>query len=297
MHSTPLQQRIHLPGIGAVAYARAGSGPPVLLLHGLGGDYAVWGMNLPALASAYTVYAPDLPGHGGSARTRAPYTLDFGVGFTIAFLDTLGLERVTLVGSSMGGLVALAAAIRYPERTHALALASPAGLGRELPRAMRLASIPIVGPLLAFLDMRLGPGLLPTLFHQPHLINPAMLQEIHRMASVPGVQRAAISILRQGVNLGGLRPDLVQLDGLHGFNRPVLVVWGQQDAVIPVSHAYRARAASPTAGVHILPGCGHLPQIEKAQEFNRLLLDFLEGVYGHGGSSRQETLAREEHPT
>jgi len=266
---------VTVPGIGRITYAQAGSGPPVLLLHGLGATHAIWRLNIPALAQDHTVYAPDLPGHGDSASPKLPYTLNFGVRFAAAFMDAAGLDKVALVGSSMGGLLALATAVRHPQRIQALALADPAGLGRELARPMRLASVPLIGPILAALEMRFRPGLLPSLFHHPDRIDPDMAAEINRMASAPGIRSTALNVLRHGVSLGGLKPSLVQLDGLRHLSCPVFIVWGAEDRIIPVAHTQLARQAMPSAQVHVLPECSHLPFIEKPQAFNSLLTNFL----------------------
>jgi pimeloyl-ACP methyl ester carboxylesterase len=288
--------QVHLPGIGATSYAVAGSGPPVLLLHGLGATHAIWRLNVPSLASLCTVYAPDLPGHGDSARPRVPYTLDFGVRFTTAFMDAVGLSQVILVGSSLGGLLALATAVRHSDRVAALALASPAGLGRELARGMRWASVPVIGPLLAAVEMRFGPGLLPSLVHRPEALDPDMAAEIHQMASAPGVRGVVLSVVRHGVALGGLRPSLVQMEGFRRLSCPVLLVWGAEDRIIPVAHAYRAREARPETQVYVLPECGHLPQIEKAGEFNQRVSQFLQGVSSSPATLRQASFEGGERP-
>lgn len=268
----------------------------MLLIHGLGASHAIWRLNVPSLASLGTVYAPDLPGHGDSARPRVPYTLDFGVRFTTAFMDSVGLPRAILVGNSLGGLLALATAARHPDRVAALALASPAGLGRELARAMRWASVPVIGPLLAAMEMRFGPGLLPSLVYRPETLDPEIAAEIHRMASAPGVRGVVLSALRHGVALGGLRPSLVQMEGFRRLSCPVLLVWGEDDRIIPVAHAYRAREARPDTLVYVLPECGHLPQIEKTAEFNQRVSHFLEQVSSSSASLRQASSEGRERP-
>lgn len=272
--SAPLRY-VLLPDVGRIAYAQAGAGPPLLLLHGLGADHAIWRPTVAALSERFTVYAPDLPGHGQSDHPKRAYTLDFGLAFATAFLDALGLERVGVIGASMGGMLATALAVRHPRRVQALVLADPAGLGRELARPMRLATVPVIGPLLALLDMRRGPGLIPSLVHRPERLEPGMAQEIYRMASAPGVRSAALNVLHQGVSPGGVKPSLVQLDGFSRLTCPVLVLWGAEDQIIPVAHAELARRALPSAQVHVLPDCGHLPFLEETEMSNRLVSDFL----------------------
>ncbi len=276
---------VNVPGVGRIAYAQAGTGLPVLLLHGLGADHAIWRPTVAALSQRFTVYAPDLPGHGQSAHPKRAYTLDFGVAFAAALLDALRLEKAAVIGASMGGMLATALAVRHPQRVQALVLADPAGLGRELARPMRLATVPVIGPLLAFLDMRFGPGLIPSLVHRPERLEPGMAQEIYRMASAPGVRSAALNVLHQGVSPGGMKPALVQLEGFSGLTCPVLVLWGAEDKIIPVAHAELARKALPAAQVHVFLECGHLPFLEEAEASNRLVSAFLRDALAAEGAA------------
>ncbi|MBI4310360.1 MAG: alpha/beta fold hydrolase [Chloroflexi bacterium] len=282
---------IDLPGLGRTRYGAAGSGPPVVLLHGLGATHVIWRPNAGPLAEQYAVYAPDFPGHGGSRTPGVRYSLAAGVRFVVTFMDALGLRRAVLVGSSMGGLVALAVAARHPEMVAGLALASPAGLGRDVSLAMRLAALPVAGPLLARLAPSTGEGFLPSLFYRPEAIDPHMVAEINAMASAPGIQDTALAVLRSSVGLGGLRRDVVQLQALKQATCPVLIVWGKEDRILPVTHAFRAQAAQPLAEVHVLPECGHLPNVEKAQEFNQMVLEFAGRVCGAAG----DATARSRH--
>ena len=133
MESDPIHQYVNLGSTGSVHYIKAGQGPPLVLLHGLGASLVAWHNNVSALASRYTVYAPDLPGHGDTAKPDVPYGLDVGVEFLPEFLDALGLDRnITLMGNSAGGMVAVASVLRQPDRFKAMVLISPVGLGREL---------------------------------------------------------------------------------------------------------------------------------------------------------------------
>lgn len=275
MQTAPSLHQVPLLGVGTIRYAVAGSGPPVVLLHGLGGSWPVWRPTIPVLALACSVYAPDLPGHGASDKPRMAHTLESGAAFTVGFMDALGLARATLVGNSLGGLLALATALEHPSRVAALVLASPAGLGRELARPLRWASAPLVGPLLAALEIGLSGGLLHQLFHRPGDIDRGLLKEILTNAAGPGVRRTVLSTLRHGVDLRGLRPGMVLLERMGQLRCPTLVVWGQEDRVIPVAHAHLVHKYLPGAQVHVLRECGHLPQMEKAPEFNGLVATFL----------------------
>ena len=268
---------ITLDGIGSIHYVATGHGPPLVLLHGLGVSVVSWRYNISALSERYSVYALDQPGHGESDKPDITYDLETGVRFVLQFLDTLGLERVALVGNSMGGLVALALALRRPDRVQSLVLVDSPGLGRGLAWPIRLAALPGIGSLLDALDVRTGLRLAPRIFHHPERVDPAVHEELLRLRKLPEVRRAVLSTLRSGVSLLGLRPSLRLLH--HSsvpLPVPTLVVWGQQDRIIPVKHARRVARHSPDVQVCVLPDCGHWPQMEQAQAFNEAVLAFLE---------------------
>ena len=247
----------------------------MVLLHGLGASVVAWRYNVSALSERYSVYAPDLPGHGESAKPDIAYDLEAGVRFVLQFLDTLGLERVALVGNSIGGLVALASALRRPDRAQSLVLADTAGLGRELAWPILLAALPGIGSLLDALDVRSGLRFAPRIFHHPERVDPAVHEELMRLRKLPGVRRAVLSTMRSGVSLLGLRSSLLLLH--HGsVPVPTLVVWGQEDRIIPVRHARRVARQVPEVQVRILPDCGHWPQMEQAEAFNEAVMAFLE---------------------
>ncbi len=185
-----------LEGIGEIGYVTAGIGPAVVLLHGLGASAIAWQENIAALSERHTVYAPDLPGHGTSAKPDVDYDLEYGVRFLEGFMDAVRLDRPAVVGNSMGGLMALATALRLPERASALVLVDSAGLGWEVAWPLRLVSLPVIGPILEATDLRLGLGFMRRLFHDPERIDPAVIQELSRLrrlgdCAAYGAQRAS----------------------------------------------------------------------------------------------------------
>jgi pimeloyl-ACP methyl ester carboxylesterase len=140
------EQTIEVQGL-STRYLTAGEGPPLLLLHGLGDNALDWRWVIPALAHNCRVYAPDLPGSGGSAKPDTDYSPAFFTRFIAAFLDTLGVERAVVVGNSLGGLIGLRLAMAEPDRVVALGLVSSAGLGREVSYALRSLALPGYGKL------------------------------------------------------------------------------------------------------------------------------------------------------
>ena len=266
---------VEVAGIGT-HYVVAGQGPPVVLIHGLGSSSATWQRTIEPLADRHTVYALDMPGHGDSEKPDIQYSLAAGVDYLDAFLDAMDVPRAALVGNSMGGLLSLGFALERPARVARLALVDAAGLGRELALLLRLASLPVVGEL-----MRRGSvfGYARALMREASYeggVTWSVLANALRGARIaPEASRAELNTLRHGANFRGVRPDYILLDRLPELAMPLLIVWGAQDKVLPVAHAYAAARRKPSAQTVVLDGCGHWPQLEQAEEFNRILRAFL----------------------
>ena len=237
-----------------------GSGPPVLLFHGWGGSQAEWQSNLEALARHFKVYAPDLHGHGLSELTFER-NLESGRRLFLAFLESEGLEKVSLIGQSMGGFLALDFALSYPDRVAKLVLVDSAGLGREVNWGLRLLTLPFLGEVVCDL---LWPRLRRYLVGRFHI--------------TPGVepgQGGLARLLRMGVGLGGQKLWPVVRERLPTLKMPTLIMWGERDPLFPVSQAYAAHKAIPGSKLHIFPRCGHVPPVENPSEFNEKLFEFL----------------------
>ena len=256
-------------------YIAAGQGPPVVLLHGLGASVTTWSETIEPLAQRYAVYAMDIPGHGDSDKPDMDYTAEVGVSYLLNFLEALGLPQAALVGNSMGGFLALKTALEHPDRVSRLALVDSAGLGRELALFLRVASLPLLGELM---DWQRSVGtrtIVRQVFAQRGYASPGLVEELSRTRSAPGAHRAELSALRDGVDLGGFRRRHILLERLPELRQPLLVVWGAQDRIIPVAHAYAAAQRLPSARLVVYQECGHWPQMERAEEFNRELAAFL----------------------
>ncbi len=254
---------------------RAGTGPPLLLLHGLGEAAAVWYGNVTPLAKERSVYAMDLPGHGASDKPDWSYTLEEGVNFLQAFLDVLGLERVSLIGNSMGGLLAMAFALEHPRRVDRLALEDSAGLGREVAWFLRVMSLPGLGEALARQNRKSVRWLLRRVFHSRSFATERLLELLYRERNWPGNKEAMLRMLRRGVSIAGMKPSVILTDRLRELQAPTLVFWGLHDAIFPVAHGQRAAELLPNGRLEVFKRCGHWPHIEANQPFNRLALDFL----------------------
>ena len=248
----------------------------MVLVHGLGVSHAVWWENTVPLAKSNTVYALDLPGHGESgSHASLEYDAVSGAHFLIKFMDAVGIDRATLIGNSAGGLIAGVCALIYPERVSGLVMVDRAGLGRPLAWFLRLASLPLLGWLMMTPNVRNYRNMIKSVFYEPRPLNEELESELVQTRNAPAGKKAVLQAIRSSVNVLGLRRDNMVLDRLKSFERPLLVVWGREDRIIPVAHARRAAKLLPRSRVHVIPLCGHWPQLERSAEFNRVVAEFL----------------------
>ncbi|MFZ2650877.1 MAG: acetoin dehydrogenase dihydrolipoyllysine-residue acetyltransferase subunit [Burkholderiaceae bacterium] len=240
---------------GAPAYT------PVLFLHGFGGDLDNWLFNLDAVAASAPVIALDLPGHGQSdARLPGSATLADLAGFVLHFLDHLGVERVHVVGHSMGGAIAAQMTLAAPQRVASLVLIASAGLGVEINTGYT------EGFVAAATRRELKP-VVEQLFADPKLVSRQMLDDLLKTKRLDGVPQVLAQL---GTKLfGGGRQAEQPVAQLCGSAVPMTLVWGREDRIIPAAHAARAPRG---AKVQVLEGAGHMVMLEKAGEVNALIL-------------------------
>ncbi len=267
-------------------YRQEGSGPAVLLLHGVGASLEFWDWTVPVLRQAFTTLAVDLPGFGRSAFTPAVLSPEGAARLPWAFLDAVGVERAALVGSSLGGTVAVLAAGAAPRRVWAVALAAPGGFGREVSVLLRLATLPGVGEALVAAARRAPRLALARVFADSRRIPPALVATVQAHAARGAPGRAYLRVLRYALTLRGVRPALVAAvrAAAARIEAPTLVVWGARDRVIPPAHATMVAASIPQAQVRMLEGCGHLPLVEAAETFTALLASFLRDAAGRSAA-------------
>jgi pyruvate dehydrogenase E2 component (dihydrolipoamide acetyltransferase) len=246
-------------------YLELGEGDrlPVLLLHGFGADLNTWMFMQPELADGRRTVALDLPGHGGSAKEVGAGDPESLTDFAEGALDALGIERVHLVGHSMGGGVAGLLALRRPERVASLTLIASAGLGAEINGSF-------IDGFVRATRRREAAEVLNLLVHDPALVSRRMVEDVLRYKRLDGVSQALARIAeawfaggRQAVDLGGRIATLAM---------PVQAIWGREDRIIPVAHAETLASRLP---VHIIDEVGHLPHMEKASEVTRLVDRFI----------------------
>jgi pimeloyl-ACP methyl ester carboxylesterase len=266
-----------------IAYRQAGSGPVVVLVHGITSSSVTWERVMPYLARRFTVIAPDLIGHGASAKPRGDYSLGAHASSVRDLLLALGHERASIVGHSLGGGIAMQFSYQFPERCERLVLVDSGGLGRDVSPLLRAATLPgaeLVLPLLAatrLLDAgRLAGRALSTI----GLHARTDFEEIargHATLANAEARAAFLHTLRAVVEPGGQRVDASSRLYLTE-HVPFLVIWGQRDSIIPVAHAHATHAQLPASRLEIFAESGHFPQLDEPQRFLDVLLDFIDST-------------------
>lgn len=262
------------------AFVKTGSGPALLLLHGLGCDHTTWLPVISSLARRYTVIAPDLLGHGRSDKPRADYSVGGYANGMRDLLTVLGIGKATVVGHSFGGGVAMQFAYQYPERTERLVLVAPGGIGRDVTPAIRAMSLP--GFQLA-MGLATMPGLLQATKLGLRSLAATRLSPVRDLDEVADIvqhlsdrkARSAIThVVRAVVDWRGQVVTMADRAYLtHAM--PMAVIWGTDDRVIPANHADLARQIAPEATVEVIRNAGHFPHKDHPQRFVKILNDFI----------------------
>jgi pimeloyl-ACP methyl ester carboxylesterase len=264
-----------------VRYLIAGSGPPIVLVHGITSSADTWADAMRGLAREHTLIAPDLLGHGASAKPRGDYSLGAYASGVRDLLAALGHDRVTIVGHSLGGGVAMQFAYQFPERTERLVLVSSGGLGREVNLLLRAAALPgaeLVLPLLvpSWLERAVaGAGWAGERLGLR--ARPDVGEVVRGFLSLNDAEaRAAfLHTLRAVIDPGGQRVS--GHDRLYlASHLPTLIVWGERDPIIPVAHAHDAHAAMPGSRLEVFAASGHFPHMDDTVRFVEVLREFLE---------------------
>jgi len=263
-----------------VSYRIAGEGPLIVLVHGITSTSDVWREVMPRLADRFTVLAPDLLGHGESAKPRGDYSLGAYASGIRDLLAALGHESGTLVGHSLGGGIAMQLAYQFPERCERLALISSGGLGRQVHVVLRAAALPgaeWILPLLAQARLHDAGRALGELLKRAGVRSAPELAEVARgygSLSDGETRQAFLHTLRAVIDPQGQRVSA--RDRLYlAAEVPTLLVWGSRDRVIPAAHGRRAHEEMPGSRLVEIPDAGHFPQLDKPHRCIEALLDFM----------------------
>ena len=272
----------HLMALGVPTFClEAGSGPPVVLLHGLGATSASMLPTLQALAVDHRVIAVDLPGFGETGKPVRHHHARYQAAWLLAVLDELGIERAHLVGNSMGGRLAIEVALRAPARVDRIVAFAPAVAFRKPPPLSALARV-LRPELAALVPVGLPHAWLVrglrACFAQPERLADSWyhsaIDEFRRIYATPRGRVALFSAARQ-----------IYLDVPHGeqgfwtrlrrLSRPALFVWGALDPLVPVGFARHVAEAVPAATSVIFDDCGHIPQFELPERTHQVVREFL----------------------
>jgi pimeloyl-ACP methyl ester carboxylesterase len=263
------------------AYRMVGQGPALLLIHGIGDTSRSWQPLMPELGRSYTVVAPDLLGHGDSDKPRADYSVAAYANGMRDLLDVLGIDRVTVVGHSLGGGVAAQFAYQYPQRCERIVLVASGGAGREVTPFLRMAAAPLaelaLPPLHWPISRFFGSLGLEFLRRIGHDLGRDATELLRVFDGLPdGSARGAFTrTLRSVVDWRGQVVTMMDRSYLVA-GVPMLLVWGTHDAVIPVEHAVRAHAAMPGSRLELFDEAGHFPHHVDPERFLTLLRTFID---------------------
>ncbi|WP_066914034.1 alpha/beta fold hydrolase [Mycobacterium interjectum] len=267
------------------AFRIAGSGPALLLIHGVGDNSKSWEAVHVKLAQRFTVIAPDLLGHGESDKPHADYSLPAFANGMRDLLAVLGIDRVTVVGHSFGGGVAMQFAYQYPQLVERIVLVSAGGVAKDVSLALRLAAMPLGAEALGVLR---APGLMPA---------------IRRVGRAVQTVLGSTKVGRDAAEVVGLLEGFLDADGLAAFARtlrsvvdargqyvtmldrsylvksvPVQIIWGADDLIIPVEHAHTAHAAMPGSRMEIFEDSGHMPFHDHPDRFVEVVDRFVDST-------------------
>ncbi|MCW2797420.1 MAG: hsaD 3 [Nocardioides sp.] len=262
------------------AFVKVGQGPAVLLLHGLGCDHTTWEPIIDTLARRYTVIAPDLLGHGLSSKPRADYSVGGYANGMRDLLTVLGVDKVTVIGHSFGGGVAMQFAYQFPERTERMMLVSSGGLGPDVSAAIRAVTTPGFHQVMGLLTLpgvrHAGMAGMRALSRTPWKATRDLdeVAEIYDSFKDPYARAAIRHVVKAVVDWRGQIVTMADRAYLTE-EMPMAVVWGRDDMVIPVRHANNAAAMAPKARVEVIPNAGHFPHKDHPQRFAKIVHEFI----------------------
>jgi 2-hydroxymuconate-semialdehyde hydrolase len=254
-------------------------GPAVVLLHGIGRSLEDWEPQHGRLDATHRVISLDMPGFGLSQRLPAPTTLAGLADGVWATLGALGVTApVHLMGNSLGGAVAMQMLVDEPARVTTLTLVNSAGFGKEVTFALRVLAVPFLGrPLLGRIDPRAAARVERSLFADRALVTPERVETAVRIARQPDFAAVYLETARALGGFRGIAPRwrAELLNRVSRNPRPTMLLWGERDLILPATHLTAARAVLPHAQSHLFADTGHMPQLERPDEFAQLVRPLL----------------------
>jgi pimeloyl-ACP methyl ester carboxylesterase len=276
-----------------VAFLDAGAGEALLLIHGMAGSSTTWRAVIPRLSKKYRVVAPDLLGHGESAKPRGDYSLGAFAVWLRDLLDELSISRATVIGQSLGGGVAMQFTYQHRDYCERLVLISSGGLGPDLSWTLRILSapgvevmLPVVAPQPVLnVGNKLGSWLTSAGIHSPRAVE---MWSAYSSLSDRQTRQAFLRTLRSVVDYRGQAVSAV--NRLHlSSGLPTLLIWGDRDRIIPVAHGYAAHDALPGSRLEVLAGVGHFPHVESPTAVVDILDDFIATTTPNADQTNRKT--------
>ena len=264
---------------GTIAYVVTGEGPPLILLHGFGGEIWMWEKQIAALSKRYRLYIPDLLGYGYSDRPKVDYTPSLFIDMIRQFMERLGVSRAGLIGNSMGGGIAWAFALAYPERVDKLVL-----IDSIPPQVIPAVRNPLFRWFLAIRHVPLLPYVavalrtrhmvriaLTQVVYDDRLITDEVVERQYRTSRIAGTARVIASTVRHTDEVARYA------DALTSLPTPTLIIWGEKDELFPVEVGKQLHASIRNSRLVVIKDSGHMPMWETPDETNRTILEFLDG--------------------
>jgi pimeloyl-ACP methyl ester carboxylesterase len=277
-----VQQKFTSLDCGRIHYLQAGNaGSPLILLHGGGIDCAAfsWQKIIEPVSSSHRVYAPDLPGYGKSDMPDIQYTMAYYTSFLASFMDVLGLPRVSLLGLSLGGGIALSFTLQHPNRVERLVLADSYGIQPRVSFHL-LSTLMVKLPFVLeffnkslYSDRNLVRRTLKRLFCNKDMVTDDLVNQLYDLANQPGAGKAYRSFQRDEVQWKGLRSNFISR--LPEISPSTLIIQGACDNLVPLKYAQRAKEYLPNVSMQVIPNCGHISPLDAPEDFNRYVLQFL----------------------
>ena len=274
---TPKDLYIHIGDIKARYWQIGNEGSPIVLIHGLGGCIENWELNLAELSKKHRVYTLDLVGCGLTDKPAAPYSIPYLANFIQEFMALKNIMNSCLIGHSIGAGIAIEMYLTNPERIDKLIMVSGFGFGKTLALDFRVLGIPILGEQLMKPSRSGLTEFFEMLFYDHTLITDELIDFSYERSSLSGASEAYLATLRAHANFLGLKTNLVRRfrNNAPEIIVPTAIIWGKEDKAIPVEQAYIASNLFPKSNLRIIDQCGHVPQVECATEFNRVVLEFM----------------------
>jgi pimeloyl-ACP methyl ester carboxylesterase len=268
-------QFIDLDGI-RTHYIQIGSGPPIVLIHGFFFDNYMWDRNIDALAEKFTVYALDLWGFGYSSREPLDYGYPLYTRQLSLFLDALGIRSASLMGQSLGGGTIINFTVSNRSRVNRIVLVDAAGMPNPLPILGRISNLPWIGEAMYALkgDFMRRLTLANTFIHDKETISEEFFENATRFHKIIGSNEVMLEITRRDF----FDTLLPRIEMLADLDVPTLIVWGREERGIPLHQGEKMHAILEGSRFQVLDNAGHCPNIDRPDDFNRIVLDFLSHV-------------------